>query len=431
MDSDGDGLSAGGLLCGALARVGIPFQAASVRGRNVELRSTAERLGGDLLVVCDLGSDLADVFGGRKSPIVVLDHHPPGKVPPDTTLVNPHLAGIDGTFAACSATVAYSVARAMDENAIFRFGTCLAGIIADRQHRGGLQGLNHRYLQEAERRGIVRVRRGIALPPGPVGSALADAVEPFWRGLTGHPDPAGRLVRDLGLDPATPVGSLREDETSALASVLVLRLLGSGVLPEAAREAVCERFWLEQDGMDAADLSSRIDACGRSGALSRGLAAAMGDPAARNEAAGIAQAWRVRVRQALEAVEDRGAEVRGSVHVLRVAEPPLAGEVAGIATNYLLAPERPVIALAPAAMGIKVSARATRRLVGRGLDLGRALGDAARAVKGRGGGHPIASGATIPAGTEDLFLELVEAAVARSLAAAPQPSSAPPAAAGP
>jgi len=65
----------------------------------------------------------------------------------------------------------------------------------------------------------------------------------------------------------------------------------------------------------------------------------------------------------------------------------------------------------------KVSARGTRGLIARGVDLADALREAAESLDGSGGGHNIASGATIPKGKEEKFLTLVDEIVGRQLSA--------------
>ena len=64
----------------------------------------------------------------------------------------------------------------------------------------------------------------------------------------------------------------------------------------------------------------------------------------------------------------------------------------------------------------KASARATKSLVTKGLDLAVALREAASQLGGDGGGHNIASGASIPKGKEEKFLTLVDEIVGRQLA---------------
>jgi RecJ-like exonuclease len=58
--------------------------------------------------------------------------------------------------------------------------------------------------------------------------------------------------------------------------------------------------------------------------------------------------------------------------------------------------DRPLIALAEAGEYVKISARANRDLVSKGLNLGSILSKLSAQHGGRGGGHNIAAGAEIP-----------------------------------
>ncbi len=62
-----------------------------------------------------------------------------------------------------------------------------------------------------------------------------------------------------------------------------------------------------------------------------------------------------------------------------------------------------------------MSARAPRHLLRQGLDLAEVLREAAARVEGEGGGHNVAAGATIPPGTEEAFLEIVDRLVREQL----------------
>ena len=87
-------------------------------------------------------------------------------------------------------------------------------------------------------------------------------------------------------------------------------------------------------------------------------------------------------------------------------ETSLAGTQAGLAMIYLLPPDRPVFAFSEHGdEPIRLSARGTLHQVAHGLDLASVCRAAAHAVGGEGGGHRVASGATIPAGRRDAFLQ--------------------------
>jgi single-stranded DNA-specific DHH superfamily exonuclease len=64
---------------------------------------------------------------------------------------------------------------------------------------------------------------------------------------------------------------------------------------------------------------------------------------------------------------------------------------------------------------VKISARGNKLLINKGLDLSIALRQAADAVGGVGGGHTIASGASIPPGAEERFLGIVDEVVGEQL----------------
>src|SRR5207249_8668227 len=112
----------------------------------------------------------------------------------------------------------------------------------------------------------------------------------------------------------------------------------------------------------------------------------------------------------METIEEAGITQMEAVQFFHAAD-RIRDTVVGIAASLALnregaAKDLPIIAFAQAEDGIKVSARTTRELVARGLDLAAIMQEASKAVGGYGGGHHAAAGATIPPGTEQRFLEL-------------------------
>jgi single-stranded DNA-specific DHH superfamily exonuclease len=88
--------------------------------------------------------------------------------------------------------------------------------------------------------------------------------------------------------------------------------------------------------------------------------------------------------------------------------------VSGLGIRYLF-PDLPLITLNHKDDMVKISARGNKPLVSKGLDLSIVLQKAAEAVGGAGGGHTIASGASIPPGTENKFLAMVDDMVGEQL----------------
>ena len=147
-----------------------------------------------------------------------------------------------------------------------------------------------------------------------------------------------------------------------------------------------------------------------------GVAFGLGDPAAGARCRTAEKEWRDGLLRGLLRVEDEGVN---SMRFLRWFESPettLAGTQAGLAMNFLLPPDLPVFVFSerPPEQS-KVSGRGTNRLVTRGLNLALVCRTAAEAVGGEGGGHPVAAGASIPAGSRALFLEAADRALEAQL----------------
>jgi len=83
---------------------------------------------------------------------------------------------------------------------------------------------------------------------------------------------------------------------------------------------------------------------------------------------------------------------------------------------------KPIVAFANCEEGVKVSARATQRLVDLGLNLAEAIRRACEKVGGMGGGHKIAAGAIIPKGKEWEFLEEFSRVVGEQIKSQPSRS---------
>jgi single-stranded DNA-specific DHH superfamily exonuclease len=103
-----------------------------------------------------------------------------------------------------------------------------------------------------------------------------------------------------------------------------------------------------------------------------------------------------------------------NIRYLKMEDMEAGAVVAGLGIRYLYT-DLPLITLNHKDDVVKISARGNKPLISRGLDLSVALRKAAEAVGGAGGGHTIASGASIPPGTEERFLTLVDEIVGEQI----------------
>jgi RecJ-like exonuclease len=421
---DGDGIASASSALRAFARLGYPSQATALVGvERSHVSSLLDATPGPVLVV-DTGSTVLDLFAAHRAPVVVLDHHrypgapTPPALPDHVAFVNPLDWGVDGMSEMCAATLTWLYTVFLDPVNWDNAPWGLSGAIADRQHVGGFRGLNALLVDEAVRRSLVLPRAGVALFGPTVGEALAGSIDPFVRGLSGRPEAVGPFLNDLGVDPARSPSKLTPEENRRLVAALKEKLTTAGVVPEAANVLDQERWFLPSLGLAAEEVSNLQNAAGRAGIPGVGVAYALGDPRAAERVRAAEREWRTGILRGLLRVENDGVN---SMRFLRWFESPettLAGTQAGLAMNYLLPPDHPVFVFSDGGLGpTKVSARGLLRQVDRGLDLAAVCRIAAAAVGGEGGGHRVASGASIPPGTRSAFLDAADTVLAEQLAA--------------
>jgi single-stranded-DNA-specific exonuclease len=423
VDSDADGLSAGGILVRALTRAHKTFHLTAVRGID---KAAAQALAGErpaVLITSDLGSgqaDLLEPIAEAGTLVVVLDHHVPITRRDDARFmqINGHLHGVDGTTELCGASTSFLFAVALDPANFDLVPLAISGAIGDRQHVGGFRGAALRIVEAAARGGFVTVRTALNLDGESVLDALTSANDPFLPGITGDEGEARRLLRDLGIAPGSAVAKLEGPRARALASRLVALLLEHGVEPAYAEEVTTQRVEIAGDGLTAKELQALINSAGRSGEAGTAIAVALGEAGAMKRARAIGDEYRRQVRAGLLKLAANPPKRLKAVQYFDIDNALVAAAVAGLGAIYLLDPRFPVVSFTPGADGgWKVSTRATRAQAERGVDFSVAARRAAEAVGGRGGGHPVASGATIPREGRERFLELLDETVAAQLEA--------------
>jgi single-stranded DNA-specific DHH superfamily exonuclease len=419
---DADGIASASSMLRAFARLAYPAQATALAG--VERERMAELLESSTgpVVIVDTGASWLDLYPAHGAPVVILDHHQypgvphPPALPPHVALVNPLDWGVDGMSEMCAATLSWLFTVFLDPRNWDNAAWGLSGAIGDRQHVGGFRGLNGRLVDEAIQRSLVVERPGLPLFGPTLGAALTGGIDPFVRRLSGRPTEVGRFLDELGLDPARPPGSLSADEAARLMEALRRALVAGHAAPDALKLLDQPRWFVPALGLDAEEVSNLQSAAGRAKMPGVGVAYALGDRAASERLRSAEEGWRQGILKGLLRLEDEGVNSMSCLQWFESPDPTLAGTQAGMAVLYLLDPERPVFVFSDGTGGpVKVSSRATRELVDRGLDLSSVCREAARSVEGEGGGHRIASGATIPAGARPAFLEEANRQVARQL----------------
>ena len=420
---DADGATSAAILARALMRWGKSFHASLTNVLDDATVARVREENDSAFLIADMGSGQLDAVEGLGRPAVVLDHHKPPRDSPRVVHANPHLFGVDGAHGACGATVSWAFALAVDAQNWDAAGVAMAGAIADRQHLPAFDGMNAGLFDEAVRRGLLTRARGPALPDRPLGEALASSYLPYFAGLANRPEEAAKALQRLKVDPDARWGDMDAAKRRALTSYLATHLMRQGAIPEAVESLVEDTYWIERLGRSAGDLSDEVNACCRMGAEGLAVALAMGDPEAAAPAEVHRQSYARKVLGHLTRLEREAPFPGKHLAFFYCDEPSLAGNVAGIAVQYLWRGARPLLALSVTDGVTRVSARGTKALVAKGLDLAAALREASVAVGGTGGGHDVASGATVPKGKEEKFVSLVDELVGLQLAPKAVPST--------
>ncbi|MCZ7383696.1 MAG: DHH family phosphoesterase [Candidatus Methanoperedens sp.] len=404
--NDADGVSAAGIMCNALYRSGIIFQATIVSQFDQPTIELIEKTSDGAVILCDMGSGQVELTSKIKKAIVIDHHKPTGKL--DHVHFNPHLAGIDGSSELCAACGAYMVARKMGENTDLA-GLALAGAIGDKQP---MKGWNKFILEEAVEKKVVTVRKGLRMGNDPVEELLEYGFEPYLD-ITGDREKIREFLDKLGVKGR--LTELPEEQSTKLSSAIVLKLAKQGNVP-AIDSLIGDCYTLNNEVVpNIYDFVNIMNACGKDEKAGLGLALCMRDASAVDEARTITREHQKSLVSTIKKAQAQIKSARNFRYVL-LDDSSGTGIIAGTMTRYLY-PDKPFITLNEVEGKIKISARGTRKLVAAGLDLAAAMREASASVGGMGGGHDIASGATIPKGTAMKFIDIADTIIEKQLKA--------------
>jgi single-stranded-DNA-specific exonuclease len=373
---DADGIAAASILCHAMLRAGIRFRL------RIRQEISLSDLGRDAAyLLCDLGAGMEDL----PHDMMVVDHHLP--LSEGEFHVNPRLCGIDGDRELSAAGTAYYVAQELGDNRDLA-GLVIPGIIGDGQH---MVGKNLEIFNNGIANGIIVPDRGLTLPGRDMTERWYMATSPYLDGISGAEERIAALL-EQSRDPAQGENGFRLD---TLLSQVVLDAVQK-TTAASLLSLYGDTFHLQREVIeDAHALTAVIDACGKSGS---------GDIAATlclRSSHGLDRAWEI-TRQhrgrIIEAV--RTAHPVGSYKgVYEITNAMLASDVSDILARDV--PHAvPVLVYARSGDACKISARCPP---GTTSDLGPLVRSLAGSCGGKGGGHLLRAGATIPCDKIPLF----------------------------
>ena len=450
---DADGISAASVASSALDRAGIKHEAIFLKKLDDQtIDSLCNKANESLIWLTDLGSAYVSKFGA--SNVIITDHHQTedqcAKETKDAqaTLfsfsnadhLNPFFFGYAGARDISGAGLAFLVAIEMDKENQNLVGLPIIGAIGDMQdlETRKLSGLNSKIVDIGVKIGKVRRTKDLRLfgtETRSLTKLLEFASDPLLPGLSNNSIACEEFLQMLKI-------SIFENDSPRHWSYLstqekhrILNALTRLILENGGDESDVERltgevyiFPDEQKGnptREAREFATLLNSCGRNDMPQLGMEICKGNRGdAMQKAFKLLQEHRENLSNALMFVRDIGISSTGSIqhfHCADQVKDTIVGAIVGIILGSgEVDRNRPLIGFAVSKepsgeYKIKASLRGTYELVERGLNLATAVKKAAESVGGIGGGHNIAAGATLPLGTEEEFLSILDKEVTRQL----------------
>ncbi|MGE4275040.1 MAG: DHH family phosphoesterase [Candidatus Methanomethylophilaceae archaeon] len=408
---DADGISSAGIVCQALHRAGKQYQATLFKSLNDREMEAISKMDGDCLIISDMGASYVRELEKLPQDVLILDHHNNQDQSSRVLHINPHLHGIDGMTAACGASMCMLFALAMDEANWDLIQLAVAGMAGDRQHTNGMVGINGHLCQEGESKGFLRRNGGSLIPSGNLQEELYLCTDPFIPSVSGDLDGVSALLLEAGIGSGMSFEGLGPEQKRRLSSLIALRLIRQGVTLDTMMEVSRPRDFLTGWGMDSEALASLFNACGRMDMEGMGLALALGDPTSMHDAREINRDYRRRIVESVVSVRENGLTQMKSIQYFHSPSGGFTGIMCGIAMQFFADPSKPTLGLSRKEDTVRISGRATWKLLDQGVDLSVALREACQKVGGKGGGHRIASGGAVPLQREEDFLQELDAII--------------------
>ncbi len=406
---DADGLCGGALTVAALEMMGKNYNRQCYRKLSPkeinEIKSAHEKN----IIMVDFGAGAVEELEGIEKNIIIIDHHQGNES--SILQVNPMHFGINGSYEMSGASCAY-----------FTFGIRelapigIVGAVGDMQ--APFIGWNHKMLEEAESAGVARHYTDLCMfgrVSRPLVPFLMYSIDPYLPGLSGNEQNIISFYEELGIelkrgDKWRRYTDLSEDERKTLSSALVALIYEKG-MKHHAKHLLGEVYELltypeNTEMRDASEFSTLLNACGRHDKPDVGVDVLLKREGAYERARNLLEMHRRMLRGGIEYagthVVDLGlfyfVDARG------VIEDGLIGVVAGMLYGTV-GTDKPILAIALDNEGkVKISTRATKELVNKGINLGKALNVSCEGI-GMGGGHTIAAGATIEIEHLNTFLK--------------------------
>lgn len=428
---DADGISSAAIATETCRRLGKDYDLVFAKKMDKITIQTINESTMDLVWIVDLGSGYLTSY--TRDNIVITDHHVPHpewktnqkKIDLFRTIEHVNLCdyGMNGSVDGCGASMTYLVSKAVNSYNIDLAYLSVIGACGDIQDRirNKLSGINALTLKDAVDNGdvaVVKDLRFFGRETRPIIQYFQYSGEIEILGITNNNIACNKLMAThnipLKIDGKLTVWNDLTNEQKSEVVTDVLKLIDPEDVDTVYNDVyTLPRFPKDGGLRDANEFATLLNSCGKYDDAPIGVRICFGDKSAIKEAKNNRSDHRKSISEALQFVRQNNL-----VHIKKyiqyfdsgnLIKDTVIGTVSGMILNTPgFKKDVPIIAFADSDDGIKVSARANRRLGEMGLDLSVIMFEASSAVGGYGGGHNVAAGATIPADKKEKFLEIVE-----------------------
>ena len=413
--NDADGISSSAIIARSLLREKKHFHLSNIKGFNQEVIDRLKNDSPSLTIITDLGSGQIELLEEVDNEIIVIDHHLGfGKPPSHVHELNAHKVGIDGTYEACAASLAFAVSVSMNVKNWDLAPLALAGIIGDRQNVGGLKGYNREIVDSAVEKGSIKITKSLSLYGVNLREALAYSVEPYLLNYSGNFSKIDAALKEINIEGTTKISMLTDNEISLLGSWIITKLIAQGAAPEQFDSLFTDQYYSDEMDFDTATLSNLLNSCGNHDDTSTGIGVCFNDPNSIEKSKKYQSDSQSLILDSMKKAYHDSKSL-SDIQYFYTDNPSIKGAVCGLSMCQFLDQSKPTLVLFKSEEKVLISSRGTHSLVSKGLNLAEAFRDASSSLNGQGGGHPIASGATIPIGSELEFLETVNQIVSTQL----------------
>ncbi len=407
---DADGISAAAIISKALYNAGFDFHTTLMRNpfdKGLKRISEEEN---ELIIFTDMGSGQIETIEKMKSQSIIIDHHQPikNKTKDNVLQINCNYFGINGNYEACGASLSLSVAYSINQENFNLSPLAIVGATGDKQYIGGFKGYNQKIINQAIKQGIITEKTGIKFTSETIFDSLFYSTDPYYSAISGNKNNIERFLDNLGIDKKIKIEGLTNENLKKIHSYLMLNLIQKGCEKNILDTIIRTRYYSENIDFEFERYADLLDACGKGGSRGLALSFALGDNKIISEVLKVEKNYKQKILDELIKLEKNGLLEKENFRFFYSNDSSLGGVIGGIATNFILDIQKPLISIARKDDEIHISCRGNQYLVSKGLDLGYAMKEASSKLGGHGGGHAISSGATIASEKEEEFLNLVD-----------------------